>query len=85
MEVYDRSGLIQRSVHTLTQRLLEEFLIVGIVCSLCLLHFRLSLVVIMSLPLSVLVAFAVTQQQGLTATSCPSVASPLAPWWMRSS
>jgi Cu(I)/Ag(I) efflux system membrane protein CusA/SilA len=67
VETYDRSGLIDRAVETLTQKLLEEFLVVILVCLVFLFHFRSSLVVVISLPLGILIAFAVMNAQGLNA------------------
>lgn len=63
--VYDRSGLITRAVHTLSWTLLIEFIVVAGVCLLFLFHFRSSLVVILSLPIGVLIAFIVMRWQGL--------------------
>ena len=65
--VYDRSGLISRAIHTLSWTLLIEFIVVAGVCLLFLFHFRSSLVVILSLPVGVLVAFIVMRWQGLNA------------------
>jgi copper/silver efflux system protein len=67
MTVYDRSGLIERSVATLAEKLLEEGLVVALVCILFLLHFRSSLVAIITLPLAVLMAFTVMYYQGINA------------------
>jgi len=53
---YDRFGLIQRAVNTLKRAILEEILIVALVCIVFLLHFRSALVAIVSLPLGVLVS-----------------------------
>jgi Cu(I)/Ag(I) efflux system membrane protein CusA/SilA len=64
---YDRSGLIKRSVETLTHKLAEEFLIVALVCAAFLFHLRSSFVAIISLPLGVLIAFIVMRQQGINA------------------
>ena len=65
--VYDRSGLIHRAIDTLNSRLVEEFLIVALVCALFLWHIRSSLVVILSLPVGILAAFGVMQWQGISA------------------
>lgn len=65
--VYDRSGLIQRAIDTLNERLIEEFVLVALVCLLFLWHGRSSLVVIISLPVAVLAAFFVMGWQGLSA------------------
>ncbi|MEM8815125.1 MAG: CusA/CzcA family heavy metal efflux RND transporter [Pseudomonadota bacterium] len=64
---YDRSGLILRAVDTLRSTLLKELLIVAAVCAVFLFHLRSSVVVILSLPLGILVAFAVMQLQGINA------------------
>jgi Cu(I)/Ag(I) efflux system membrane protein CusA/SilA len=64
---YDRTGLIHRSVKTLTHTLVEESIIVALVCILFLFHFRSALVVILSIPLSILLAFVVMKWQGLGA------------------
>ena len=65
--VYDRSGLIERSVDTLAEKLLEEGLAVALVCILFLLHLRSSLVAIITLPVAVLMAFSVMYYQGINA------------------
>ena len=65
--VYDRSGLIHRAIDTLSSRLVEEFLIVALVCALFLWHLRSSLVVILTLPVGILAAFIVMQWQGISA------------------
>ncbi|MBL4616130.1 MAG: efflux RND transporter permease subunit [Robiginitomaculum sp.] len=64
---YDRSGLIKRAVHTLQEKLLEEFLVVIVVCVIFLFHIRSSLVIVLSLPLGVLAAFIVMNMQGINA------------------
>ncbi len=65
--VYDRSGLIQRAVKNLWQKLGEELLMVALVCVIFLFHLRSSLVAIISLPVGILVAFIVMYFQGLNA------------------
>ena len=55
--VYDRSQLIDSAIHTLKHTLLEESLIVAVVCVIFLLHFRSALVAIVTLPIGILVAF----------------------------
>ncbi len=65
--VYDRSGLIERSVDNLTFKLLEEFLVVALVCWLFLFHLRSAFVAIVSLPLGILAAFIVMHYQGVNA------------------
>ena len=64
--VYDRSGLIERSVETLMEKLLEESLVVALVCIFFLMHVRSALVAILTLPIAILMAFIVMQQQGIT-------------------
>jgi Cu(I)/Ag(I) efflux system membrane protein CusA/SilA len=64
---YDRTALIERSIATLTHTLLEESIIVALVCMVFLFHFRSALVAILSIPLSILLAFVVMKQQGLGA------------------
>ena len=65
--VYDRSQLIQRAVRNLWQTLGEELLVVSLVCVLFLFHLRSSLVVIISLPMGVLLAFIIMRWQGIDA------------------
>ncbi|MBW6503986.1 efflux RND transporter permease subunit [bacterium] len=65
--VYDRSGLIERAIETLKWKLLEESMVVALICVLFLLHFRSALVAILTLPLAVLMAFIVMYYQGLNA------------------
>ncbi|MFY0676685.1 MAG: efflux RND transporter permease subunit [Neptuniibacter sp.] len=65
--VYDRSGLIERAVENLFEKLVEEFIVVIVVCALFLFHFRSSLVVIISLPVGMLVAFIIMYYQGINA------------------
>ncbi len=64
---YDRSGLIHRAVETLNGKLLEEFIVVAIVCAVFLFHLRSALVVILSLPVGILVAFIIMQRMGINA------------------
>ena len=64
---YDRSGLIDRAVENLTGKLVEEFIIVALVCGLFLWHARSALVAILTLPLGILIAFIVMRIQGLNA------------------
>lgn len=65
--VYDRSGLIERAIDNLWQKLFEEFLVVALVCVAFLVHVRSSLVAIISLPVGILVAFIIMHLQGLNA------------------
>ncbi len=64
---YDRSGLIKRAVKTLVYKLGEEFLVVTLVCIVFLFHLRSSLVVIISLPIGILIAFIIMKLQGINA------------------
>ena len=64
---YDRSGLIERAIDTLTHKLLEEMLVVVLVCAAFLLHLRSSLVIVLFLPLGILAAFTVMRLQGINA------------------
>jgi Cu(I)/Ag(I) efflux system membrane protein CusA/SilA len=64
---YDRSELIKRAIETLKGKLIEEFLIVALVCAAFLFHLRSALVAIVSLPLGVLAAFLVMHYQGINA------------------
>lgn len=65
--VYDRSRLIERAVDNLTYKLLEEFLVVAVVCFLFLFHLRSAFVAIISLPLGIVIAFIVMRYQGVNA------------------
>ncbi len=65
--VYDRSGLIQRSIDTLREKLIEESLVVALVCLLFVLHVRSALVAILTLPVAILMAFIVMYYQGINA------------------
>ncbi|WP_271408012.1 efflux RND transporter permease subunit [Pseudomonas sp. Q1-7] len=64
---YDRSQLIDRAVENLSHKLLEEFIVVALVCVVFLWHLRSSLVAIISLPIGGLIAFAVMRYQGINA------------------
>ena len=57
VSVYDRSSLIQRAIATLKEKLIEESIIVSLVCILFLFHFRSALVAILILPIAILLAF----------------------------
>ena len=65
--VYDRSGLIERAVSNLWEKLFEELAMVALVCFLFLGHLRSSLVAIITLPVGILAAFIVMHLQGLNA------------------
>ncbi|MFK7943462.1 MAG: efflux RND transporter permease subunit [Paracoccaceae bacterium] len=64
---YDRSGVIERAIANLQDKLTEEFLVVVLVCGAFLLHLRSSLVIVLSLPLGILAAFIVMKMQGVNA------------------
>ena len=64
---YDRSGLILRAVDNLADRLIEEFIVVALVCLLFLFHLRSAFVAIVTLPLGILAAFVVMRYQGINA------------------
>jgi copper/silver efflux system protein len=65
--VYDRSGLILRAVHNLKGTLIEESIIVAIVCIVFLFHFRSALVGIFTLPVGVFISFIIMHGQGINA------------------
>ncbi len=64
---YDRSGVIERSVKNLFEKLFEESFVVALVCLAFLLHLRSAFVVILTLPIGILTAFIVMYYQGITA------------------
>ncbi len=64
---YDRSTLIERAVNTLWEKLYEEFIIVALICVIFLFHFRSALVVVLSLPMGILMAFSIMYFQGINA------------------
>ncbi len=64
---YDRSSLIQRAINTLRDKLVEEFIVVSLICIAFLFHFRSSLVIIISLPIGILMALIVMHLQGINA------------------
>lgn len=65
--VYDRSDLIKRSVETLRDKLIEEAIIVSLVCLLFLFHFRSGLVAIIMLPIAIIISFIIMKMQGINA------------------
>jgi Cu(I)/Ag(I) efflux system membrane protein CusA/SilA len=67
VETYDRSKLIDRSVDNLREKLLEEFLVVALVCAVFLFHLRSAFVAVVTLPVGVLAAFVVMHWQGVSA------------------
>nr|MBA3625641.1 efflux RND transporter permease subunit [Methylibium sp.] len=64
---YDRSSLIERAVENLSHKLIEEFIVVALVCVVFLFHLRSAFVAIVSLPLGILISFIVMQYQGINA------------------
>ena len=64
---YDRSSLIKRAIDNLGHKLMEEFIVVAVVCAVFLFHLRSAFVAIISLPLGILMAFIVMQWQGVNA------------------
>ncbi len=64
---YDRTGLVERSIETLTHTLIEESIVVALVCLVFLFHVRSALVAIISIPVSILLAFVIMRLQGLGA------------------
>src|SRR5437762_10758032 len=64
---YDRSSLIKRAVENLEHKLVEEFIVVALVCAIFLFHLRSALVAIVSLPLGILAAYIVMYYQGVNA------------------
>ena len=64
---YDRSSLIERGVANLAKTLVEEFVVVALVCFVFLLHWRSAFVAIISLPLGVAIAFIIMRHQGINA------------------
>ena len=64
---YDRSRLIHRAVDNLSEKLVEEFIAVALVCLVFLFHLRSAFVAIVTLPLGVLVAFIIMRHQGINA------------------
>ena len=67
VETYDRSALIKRAVGNLSHKLLEEFIVVALVCAAFLFHLRSALVAIVTLPVGILLSFAVMKHQGINA------------------
>jgi len=65
--VYDRSSLIKRAVDNLGHKLVQEFIVVALVCAVFLFHLRSALVAIVSLPLGILMAYIVMSYQGVNA------------------
>ena len=64
---YDRSQLIERAVDNLSHKLMEEFVVVALVCLVFLWHLRSAMVAIVALPLGILISFIIMHQQGVNA------------------
>ncbi|MCG7947927.1 MAG: efflux RND transporter permease subunit, partial [Candidatus Thiodiazotropha taylori] len=67
IETYDRSTLINESVDNLSNKLVEEFIVVALICLLFLFHFRSAVVAVVTLPMGILIAFIIMRQQGINA------------------
>ena len=67
VETYDRSILIESAVRNLSEKLVKEFLIVALVCIVFLAHLRSAFIAIIILPISILIAFIIMQEQGINA------------------
>ena len=67
VETYNRATLIEQSIDSLAQKLVQEIIVVILVCVLFLMHIRSALVVAISLPLGILTAFIVMKYQGINA------------------
>jgi Cu(I)/Ag(I) efflux system membrane protein CusA/SilA len=64
---YDRSDLILRAVDNLSEKLVEEFIVVALVCLVFLFHMRSALVAVVTLPLGILVSFIIMKHAGINA------------------
>jgi len=64
---YDRSLLIERAIDNLKEKLIEEIIVVSLVCIIFLLHFRSAFVAIFTLPVGILIAFTIMRYQGIDA------------------
>jgi Cu(I)/Ag(I) efflux system membrane protein CusA/SilA len=67
VETYDRSSLIQDSVDNLSHKLMQEFVVVALICLLFLFHLRSAIVAVITLPIGILIAFIIMGQQGINA------------------
>ena len=67
LEGYDRSSLIERAVHTLKKKLMEEITVVALICIVFLLHFRSAFVAIITLPVGILISFLIMYFLGINA------------------
>jgi len=64
---YDRGSLIERAIDNLKGKLIEELIVVSLVCIIFLLHFRSALVAIATLPMGIIMAFIIMKLQGINA------------------
>jgi len=69
VQTYDRSKLIDRAVDNLRSKLVEEFIVVAVVCAIFLFHLRSALVAVVALPVGVLGAFVVMRWLGVSANA----------------
>lgn len=67
IETYDRSGLIGRAVDNLKITLIEECIVVILICFIFLVHFRSSIIVVINLPIGILCAYIIMRWQGINA------------------
>ncbi|MBW2367584.1 MAG: efflux RND transporter permease subunit, partial [Deltaproteobacteria bacterium] len=67
VEGYDRSGLIMRAVDTLKTKLIEEMMVVAVICIIFLLHFRSAFVAIFTLPVGILISILIMRWMGINA------------------
>ncbi len=67
VETYNRATLIKKAIHSLSAKLIEECIVVMLICLLFLFHFRSSLIIVISLPVGILIAFIVMRVQGINA------------------
>ena len=65
VEVYDRTSLIDKAIDTLKSTLIEESIIVAIIATLFLFHFRSALIIIITLPITVLISFLLMKAFGI--------------------
>jgi len=64
---YNRADLIERSVSSLGNKLVQEFIVVALICAIFLFHLRSSVVIVLSLPLGILAAVVIMNAQGINA------------------
>jgi len=64
---YNRASLIERAIDNLSHKLIEESIVVALVCIIFLLHFRSAFVAIFTLPVGILASFVVMHYQGINA------------------